>query len=341
MISVEEIARQIGAQLLGDGQQKISAPNRIEWVQEGEITFLQHTKYLSSLSECKATAIVTTRDLVDESLPFVWLVVKEPTLSFARVVQIFYPPQQPDFSHHTFFKENTSIIKGEVEIGQGTYIGKDSLIEEKCIIFPQVYIGNRVKIGKNSKVYPGVKIMDDTIIGENCVIHPGAVIGADGFGFVPQEDGTLQKVPQMGNVIIENDVEIGANACIDRAMLGSTIIQKGVKLDNLVQIGHNVQLGQNTVIAAQSGIAGSSQIGKYNQIGGQTGIAPHVKTADKVRINAQSGVSKSITKEGAIMTGTPAVPYMEYNRWQAVIKKIPKEIQLLKDELNVKNPKLR
>lgn len=340
MMKVQQIAEAIGAHVIGDVHREISGPNRIEFVQSGEITFLQHTKYSFLLGQCSATAIVTTQNLVNESLPFIWLVVKEPALAFAQVVELFYPKQNPVFHRHQYFKEASAQVKENTQIGFGVYIGKESTVGEGSILYPQVYIGNRVKIGRQVTIHAGAKILDDTIIGDRCIIHAGVVIGADGFGFVPKPDGTLQKVPQMGNVILEEDVEIGANACIDRAMLGSTILQKGVKLDNLVQIGHNVQIGAFTVIAAQTGIAGSSQIGKYNQIGGQAGIAPHISTARGVKINAQSGVSKSITKEGAIMTGTPAVPYMDFNRSQVFLKNLPKEIQSIKAEINIKNTKL-
>lgn len=340
MIEIEKIARVVEAKIIGDASQVISKPNRIELVQNGEITFLQHSKYLSQLKNCSATAIVSTQNLVDESLPFIWLVVKDPALAFAQIVEMFYPKQTPNFQHHTFFKEFSAEIDTDVQVGYGAYIGHGSKILSKSVIYPQVYIGHRVHIGENVTIHSGAKILDDTIIGNACIIHAGAVIGADGFGFVPKSDGTLQKVPQMGNVILEDDVEIGANTCIDRAMLGSTIIKKGVKLDNLIQIGHNVQIGEYTVIAAQTGIAGSCQIGKYNQIGGQAGIAPHINTATGVKINAQSGVSKSIVQSNTIVTGTPAVSYMDFNRTQVFLKRLPKEIQTLKDEINIKNTKL-
>lgn len=340
MMKIQQIADIIGAQVIGDINREITRPNRIEYVQQGEITFLQHTKYSFLLDQCQATAIVTTQDLVNESLPFIWLVVKEPALAFAQILELFYPKQTSHFQHHQYFKEESAKVSEHAQIGFGVYVGNESAVSEGCILYPQVFIGNRVKIGRQVTIHAGAKILDDTVIGDRCIIHAGAVIGADGFGFVPKSDGTLQKVPQMGNVILEEDVEIGANTCIDRAMLGSTIIQKGVKLDNLIQIGHNVQIGAYTVIAAQTGVAGSSQIGKYNQIGGQAGIAPHVTTATGVKINAQSGVSKSITKDGAIMTGTPAIPYMDFNRFQVFLKNLPKEIQSLKAEINIKNTKL-
>lgn len=340
MISVSELSGIINAKVIGDGDLLLNAPNRIEYAQQGEVTFLQHAKYQQILSACKASAIVTTQALTDTSLPFVWLVVEDPYLAFARVVEAFFPKKKPDFQSHQYYAEPGVILGENVQVGSGAYIGANSGIGSNTVIYPQVYIGNRVSIGENVTLYPGVKILDDTIIGNHCTIHAGAVIGADGFGFAPKADGSYQKIPQMGNVVIEDNVEIGANACIDRATLGSTIIRKGVKLDNLIQVGHNVQIGSNTVIAAQSGIAGSCQIGENNMIGGQVGFAPHLKTASGVKINAQSGISKSILKEGMTMTGTPAQPYMDYNRAQVFLKNFEREIKLLKEEIKSKNTNL-
>lgn len=340
MISVLELSDKIGARIIGDESRMLSAPNRIEFAGKGEVTFLQHAKYLQILSECNATAIVTTEALVDKSLPFIWLVVEDPYLAFAWVVEAFYPKRKPNFRSHQYYAESDTVFGENVQIGAGVYIGASSAIGDNAVLYPQVYIGNRVRIGENVTLYPGVKILDDTIIGNNCTIHAGTVIGADGFGFAPKADGSFQKIPQMGNVVIEDDVEIGANACIDRATLGSTIIRKGVKLDNLIQIGHNVQIGSHTVIAAQTGIAGSCQIGDNNQIGGQVGFAPHIKTAKGVRINAQSGMSKSVLQEGSSMTGTPAQPYMDYNRSQVFLKKLESEIKYLREEIKSINTNL-
>lgn len=337
MISVRELSDRIGARIIGDESRMLSAPNRIEFAKEGEITFLQHAKYVQVLSECKATAIVTTEALTDKSLPFIWLVVEDPYLAFAWVVETFYPKRKPDFSLHRYYAEPDTVFGENVQVGAGAYIGVNSRIGTNTVLYPQVYIGSRVSIGENVTLYPGVKIMDDTVIGNNCTVHAGTVIGADGFGFAPKADGTFQKIPQMGNVVIEDDVEIGANVCIDRATLGSTIIRRGVKLDNLIQIGHNVQIGAHTVIAAQTGIAGSCQIGENNRIGGQVGFAPHIKTAKGVRINAQSGMSKSVLNEGTSMTGTPAQPYMDYNRAQVFLRRMESEIKHLKEEIKSKN----
>ncbi|HZH68302.1 MAG TPA: UDP-3-O-(3-hydroxymyristoyl)glucosamine N-acyltransferase [Chitinophagales bacterium] len=332
-IKVKELAKLIQAEVIGDDHLVLHAPNRIEYAQEGEVTFLRDAKYQSAMSESKASAIITTSALVNRSLDVTWLVVEDPYLAFAWVLEAFYPKKEVKFRQHQFTIEPSAQIAENVQIGAGAYVGQDSSVGSNTIVYPQVYIGNRVKIGTHVILYPGAKILDDTIIGNNCIVHAGAVIGADGFGFVVDPAGMYQKIPQMGNVIIEDEVEIGANTCIDRATLGSTIVKQGVKLDNLIQVGHNSQIGEHTVIAAQTGIAGSCQIGPQNMIGGQVGFAPYVITEKGVKINAQSGVSKSILKEKASMTGTPALPYMTFNRRQVLINKLEGEIKNIKEEL--------
>ncbi len=333
MISVKKLAEIIQAEIIGDQNLVLKAPNRIEFAQEGEITFLRDSKYLSLLPDSKASAVVTRKELVDTSLNITWLVVKDPYLSFVWVLEVFFPKVVPDFKQHEYKAETSSVIAPSARIGQNVYIGHQSQIAENSVLYPRVFVGNRVQIGKNATIYPGAIILDDTIIGNNCVIHSGAVIGTDGFGFVPNSDGVFQKIPQMGNVIIEDNVEIGANVCIDRATLGSTLIHEGVKLDNLIQVGHNVQIGAHTVIAAQAGIAGSCRIGEQNMIGGQAGFVPSVETAKGVKVNAQSGVPKSIKKENVSVTGSPAEPYMEFYRKQVFINNLEKEIRLLKEQI--------
>ena len=190
----------------------------------------------------------------------------------------------------------------------------------------RVYIGNNVKIGNGSLIYPGVKILDDTIIGQNCIIHSSTTIGSDGFGFAPNDDGSYKKIPQTGNVVIGDNVEIGSNSTIDRATLGSTIISKGVKLDNQIQIAHNVEIGENTAIAAQSGVAGSTKIGKNCMIGGQVGIIGHIKIGDNVKIQAQAGVTSNIESNSRV-TGTPAISYMNYNKSYIHFKNLPEIVK--------------
>ena len=211
------------------------------------------------------------------------------------------------------------------------------IIGDNTKIFPQSYLGNNVEIGNNTTINNGVKIYDDCKIGNYCTIHAGSVIGADGFGFAPQESNEFKKIVQIGNVLIEDNVEIGANTCIDRATIGSTIIKKGVKLDNLIQVGHNVEIGENTVIAAQTGIAGSTKIGKNCMIGGQVGISGHITIANNVKMAAQTGISNSITKEGEVIMGSPGFDISLYKRVYVYFKRLPelvKRIDLLEKKYN-------
>jgi UDP-3-O-[3-hydroxymyristoyl] glucosamine N-acyltransferase len=214
-------------------------------------------------------------------------------------------------------------------VGAFSFIGKNAVIGNRVCIHPQVYIGNDVVIGDNSILYPGVKVYKDSVIGTNCTLHSGVVIGSDGFGFAPASDSQYQKIPQLGNVILEDYVEIGSNTTIDRATLGSTIIRKGVKLDNLIQVGHNAEIGENTVIAAQTGVSGSTKIGRNCMIGGQVGIVGHITIADDVKIGAGSGVEASITEPGTIMLGSPAIVaskarrnFIHWRNLDEIVKKV-------------------
>jgi len=217
----------------------------------------------------------------------------------------------------------TASLGQQVFVGAFVYIGDKVTVDDNTKLFPGVFLGNNVKVGKNCLFHPGVKIYNDCVIGDYVTIHAGTVIGGDGFGFAPQPDGSLQKVPQIGNVVVENNVEIGANACIDRATMGSTLIKAGSKLDNLIQIAHNVEVGNNTVIAAQAGVSGSTKLGSNVLIGGQAGIVGHLQIADGSKINAQSGVSKSIKSPNTAVTGSPAYDYTSALRSQAVSRNLP------------------
>jgi len=210
-----------------------------------------------------------------------------------------------------------------VYIGAFSYVGSEVELEDDVQIYPQVYIGDKVKVGAGSIIYPGVKIYAGCTIGKHVMIHSGAVIGSDGFGFAPQADGSYKKVPQLGNVVLEDHVEIGANTTIDRATMGSTLIKKNVKLDNLIQIAHNAVVGENTAIAAQAGISGSTKIGKNCMIGGQTGIVGHIQIAAGTKINAQSGVSKNVLKENTALNGSPAFDYKNSLKSQAIFRNLP------------------
>jgi UDP-3-O-[3-hydroxymyristoyl] glucosamine N-acyltransferase len=341
MMTVRQLADVIDAEVLGSEDSILNGPDRIENAAPGTVTFLQHPKYLSALKQCHATAIISTAKLADRSLPFTWLIVTDPYAAFAMAVSAFHPIQTHTFSTDGAFIQPETSIGQNVRIGSGTYIGTGTELGDGTVIYPQVYVGNNVRIGKNCVLYPGVKVMDRCDIGDGCILHPGAVMGADGFGFAPLSDGSYRKIPQMGKVILEDYVEIGANTCIDRATLGETIIRRGSKIDNLVQVGHNVVIGEHAVIAAQAGFAGSSQIGHHLRAGGQAGFAPHIKVAPYTQVNAQSGVSKDIAQEKTTVTGSPAEPYLSFYRKMAFFKKLEREWKPMNESLHLLQQSLK
>jgi UDP-3-O-[3-hydroxymyristoyl] glucosamine N-acyltransferase len=234
--------------------------------------------------------------------------------------------------HATAIIETTAKIGSDVFIGPFTYVGENCIIGDGCSIYPHVYIGDNTKLGKNCTVNPGVKIYHDCIIGESCIIHAGTVIGSDGFGFAPQSESEFMKIPQLGNVVLEDHVEIGANVAIDRATMGSTIIRKGVKLDNLIQIGHNVEVGENTVMAGQTGIAGSTKVGKNCMFGGQVGLAGHLKIANGTKIGAQGGILGDVKEENTAIIGSPAIEVKQFLRSSVIFKRLP-EMKIKIDSL--------
>ncbi len=242
--------------------------------------------------------------------------------------------------HVTAVIESSAKVGSDVYIGPYAYIGENCVIGDGCAIYPHMYIGDNTKIGKDCTINPGVKIYHDCVIGEGCIIHAGSVIGSDGFGFAPQSESEYMKIPQLGNVILEDHVEIGANVAIDRATMGSTIIRKGVKLDNLIQIGHNVEIGDNTVMAAQTGIAGSTKIGKNCMFGGQVGIAGHIKIADGTKIGAQSGILSAVKEENKILLGTPAIDYKNFFKSSVIFKNLP-ELKTKVDSLEKESESLK
>jgi UDP-3-O-[3-hydroxymyristoyl] glucosamine N-acyltransferase len=225
--------------------------------------------------------------------------------------------EEPSFIHPT------ATIGKNVYVAAFSYIGENAVVGDDSKIYPHSYLGSNVKVGSNTTIFAGVKIYHNCVIGNDVLIHAGTVIGGDGFGFAPQSDGRYKKIPQLGNVVVEDFVEIGANVCVDRATMGSTIIKKGTKLDNLVQIAHNVEVGENTVVAAQAGISGSTKIGNHVTIGGQAGIVGHIQIAEGAKINGQSGVSKSIRDKNTIVTGSPAFDFSSAMRAQAIFRKLP------------------
>ncbi len=322
------IADQINGTVVGDRDIDIFNISKIEEGSKGSLTFLANPKYTEFIYTTKASAAIVSSDFEPtERIELTLIKVKDPYSSFTTILELF----DKDLSKRKGISQLTDIdksskISDSSFIGSFSSVGENSIIGEKCIIENQVYIGNNVKIGNGSLIYPGVKILDDTIIGQNCIIHSSTTIGSDGFGFAPNDDGSYKKIPQTGNVVIGDNVEIGSNSTIDRATLGSTIINNGVKLDNQIQIAHNVEIGENTAIAAQSGVAGSTKIGKNCMIGGQVGIIGHIKIGDNVKIQAQAGVTSNIESNSRV-TGTPAISYMNYNKSYVHFKNLPEIVK--------------
>ncbi len=329
-----EICRLLNGRLEGNPETIITHPARIEDAQVGAVTFIANPKYTEQVSTTKASALLVGDSVKIENKNLQAIIrVEEPYAAFAFVMQKFSTAltDKTGMEQPSFISLSAKIGK-DVYIGAFAYIGEETVIHDGVKIFPNTTIGDRCEIKSRTIIYSGVKIYAETKIGNDCVIHSGVVIGSDGFGHAPLTDGSYMKIPQLGNVIIEDDVEIGANSTIDRATLGSTIIRCGVKLDNLVQIAHNVEIGENTVIAAQTGVSGSTKIGKNCMIGGQVGFVGHITIADRTRINAQSGVSKSIEVPGKAFTGSPAFDYTESLRSQVVFRHLP-SLRLKLDQL--------
>lgn len=323
-----QIADQLNGIVIGDKEVDISSLSKIEEGVKGSLTFLANPKYTEYIYNTKASAAIVSNDFKPtKEIKTTLIKVKDPYSSFTTLLELFNinDSNKSGISKLSEINKTSSISKSSF-IGSFTIIGKNCMIEDECFIHEQVFIGDNVKIGSGTKIYPGVKILNDTIIGKKCIIHSLCCIGSDGFGFTPNNDGSYKKIPQTGNVIIEDNVEIGSNSTIDRATIGSTIIRKGVKLDNQIQIAHNVEIGENTAIAAQSGIAGSTKIGKNCMIGGQVGIIGHIKIGDNVKIQAQAGVTSDVESNSRI-TGTPAINYMNYNKSYIHFKNLPEIIK--------------
>lgn len=325
--SAMDIATIIGGQIEGDKDTKVTAVAKIEEAKEGALCFLSNSKYLDFLHRTQASVVLINQDLV-LSKPSAATLIRVPDAyaSFAKLLQHFHTLSKKEEVKGI---EQPCFIAPQVHVHPDNYIGAFAYISDgvqlgmNSKIYPNCFIGKNVCIGNNVILYPGVRIYDDCVIGDYCIIHAGTVIGSDGFGFAPQPDGTYQKIPQIGNVVLEDYVEIGANCTIDRATMGTTLIKKGAKLDNLIQIAHNVEIGSSTVIAAQTGIAGSSKIGKNCLIGGQVGIVGHIHIADYTGINAQSGVSKNVDQPYTKLNGTPAFDYKSVLKSQAIFRHLP------------------
>ena len=331
--SALQIAALINGKTEGNANISVTSFGKIEEAEDGQLAFLANPKYEEYLYSTKASVIIINEALeLKQPVTATLIRVPDAYTAFAKLLSTYQQMMQQQLTgvQEPVYISASASYGQNVFIGAFAYLGDDVKVGNNTKIYPNVYLGNNVKVGDNSIIHPGVKIYHDCLIGNNVVIHAGTVIGSDGFGFAPQADGSFKKVPQIGNVIIEDNVEIGANATIDRATIGSTIIRSGAKLDNLIQIAHNVEIGNSTVVAAQSGISGSTKIGKGVMIGGQVGIVGHINIGDGAKINAQSGVSKSV-EAGKAVTGSPAHDYTSALRSQAISRKLPELEKRIKE----------
>jgi len=339
--SASQIALLINGKIEGDANASVNSFGKIEEAKPGQLAFLANPKYEDHLYSTRASIIIVNESLqLKENVGATLIRVADAYTAFATLLSKYQEmvTQQMKGIQQPTYIASTAHYGENVFIGAFAYLSENVNIGNNTKIFPGVFIGDNVTIGNATIVHPGVKIYKDCLIGDRVTIHAGTVIGSDGFGFAPQADGSFKKVPQIGNVIVENDVEIGANTTIDRATIGSTIIRAGAKLDNLIQVAHNVEIGNSTVIAAQAGISGSTKIGKGAMIGGQAGVVGHLQIGDGAKINAQSGVSKSI-EAGKAVTGSPAHDYTAALRSQAISRNLPelekrvKELEALIKEI--------
>lgn len=334
--TAKQIAHLLGGEIIGDEQVVVYGPAKIEEGAAGAISFLGNMKYESYLYSCASSIVLVPADFEPKQAVTATLIkVQDVYSSLGVLLEHFNQASQEKptvaISEQAYIGKNTTIGEGAV-VDALAYVASDVQIGQNVRIYPQVYIATGVQIGDNVTLYAGVKIYKACQIGNEVVIHANAVIGSDGFGFAPQADGSFQKIPQLGNVVVGNKVEIGANTVIDRATMGSTIIEDGVKLDNLIQVAHNVKIGKNTVMASQVGVAGSTHIEESCMIGGQVGFAGHLKIAKGTKIQAQSGIGQSIKKENTAVWGSPAMDYKKYFRAAIVFKQLP-ELQRQVDKL--------
>jgi len=314
--SAQQIAEILDGTVEGNAGITVSKLSKIEEGEPGSLSFLANPKYAQYIYSTKASIVIVSEDFTPEKDISTTLIrVKDAYSAFAQLLEVYnqVKGKKTGISEKAHISEKSDIGEN-VYIGEFAYIGKGVTVGNNTRIYPFTYLGDNVVTGNNCTFYPGVKIYDDCRIGNDCTLHGGVIIGSDGFGFAPQDDNNFTKVPQTGNVILEDNVEIGSNTTIDRATLGSTIIRKGVKLDNLIQIAHNVEIGENTVIAAQTGVSGSTKIGKNCLIGGQVGIIGHLTIADNVMIAAQSGIGSSIKEKGKVVQGSPSFDIKEYRK---------------------------
>lgn len=335
-----QIAGILEGEVVGNPNAEVFKLSKIEEGTEGSLTFLANPKYVNYIYSTNATITIVNSTFEPESeLKTTLIKVEDAYQSFSKLLEYYNQVKlmKSGIEQPSVISEN--VTYGEnLYLGSFCYIGKNVVIGKNVKIYPNSFIGDNVTIGDDCIFFAGVRIYSESVIGNNCVIHSGTIIGSDGFGFAPQEDGTYNKVPQIGNVILEDNVEVGSCTTIDRATLGSTIIRKGVKLDNQIQIAHNVEIGENTVIAAQTGVAGSTKIGKSCMIGGQVGIAGHLTIGNNVRVQAQSGIGRNIP-DGETLQGSPSFNYSDWNKSYVHFRNLPKIVAEI-EELKKNKPNL-
>lgn len=332
------IAAFLNGEIEGDADATVTTVAKIEEATEGTLAFLANPKYNHYLYTTKATIVLINKDLeLEQPVSCTLIRVPDAYAAFASLLELYQNAKlsKTGISAQACI-EPSATLGEDAYVGAFAYIGENVKIGKNAKIYPHVYVGDNTVIGDNVILYSGVKVYHECVFGNNVTVHAGSVIGADGFGFAPSADNQYKKIPQIGNVILEDYVEIGANACIDRATMGSTVIRKGVKLDNLIQIAHNVEVGENTVIAAQSGVAGSSKIGSNCMFGGQTGISGHINIASGVKLGAQTGVNNTLKIEDQILMGTPAMDARLFHRSFVALKGLPellKQVRSLEKEI--------
>ena len=322
--TAKQIAEILNGEIVGNSDVEVHTLSKIEEAAEGSLTFLANPKYTPYIYTTQASITIIGQDFIpDQKIETTLIKVENAYSSFSKLLEYYnhIKNNKSGIESPVFISESAAYGEG-VYIGAFSYIGENVVIGDHVKIYPNTFIGDNVTIGSHTTLFSGVKVYSDCVIGSHCYINSAAVIGADGFGFSPDDTGAYQKVPQIGNVIIEDYVDIGASTTIDRATLGSTLIKKGVKLDNQIQVAHNVVIGENTVIAAQTGIAGSTKIGTNCQIGGQVGIAGHIEIGNNVKIQAQSGIAHTI-KDNEVLQGTPAFSFRDYYKSYIHFKNLP------------------
>ena len=326
--TASQIAGILEGEVDGNPEVAVHKLSKIEEGEAGSLTFLANPKYTPYIYQTEASVIIVNRDFTPEQeLNSTLIKVDDAYKAFSQLLAYYNQVKNNKKGiENPVFVSDSAVYGSDVYLGAFAYIGANVVLGENVKIYPNVYIGDNVTIGSNTIVFAGAKIYSETQIGKDCVIHSGVIIGADGFGFTPDENGEFTKVPQTGNVVLEDNVDVGAGTTIDRATLGSTVLRRGVKLDNQIQIAHNVEIGEHTVIAAQTGIAGSTKIGRHCMIGGQVGIVGHIVIGDRVRIQAQSGISRNI-KDDEVLQGSPAMVYGEYNKSYVHFRNLPRLVQ--------------